>query len=67
MVVQQDRHDKRKGQLCPYAWLVKTNNPPSQFHFLSDTLLAAGSEWHLTAAALQPVSAMQREGLYLTR
>lgn len=52
MVVQQDRHDKRKGQLCPYAWLVQTNNPPSQFHFLSDTLPAAGSEWHLTAAAL---------------
>lgn len=67
MVVQQNRHDKRKGQLCPYAWLVKTNNPPFQFHFLSNALPVAGSEWHLTTAALWSVSAMQREGLYLTR
>lgn len=67
MIVQQDRHDKRRGQLCPYAWLVKTNNPPSQFHFLSDAVPVAGSEQHLTAAALWSVSAMQMEGFYLTR
>lgn len=67
MVVQQDGHDKRKGQLCPYARLVKINNPPPQFHFLSDALPVAGSEWYLTPAALWSVSAMQMEGLYFTR
>lgn len=67
MVVQQGRHDKREGQLCPYAWLVKTNHPPPKFLFLSGAFPVAGSEQHLTAAALWSLSAMQTEGLYLTR
>lgn len=58
MVVQQGRHDKREGQ---------TNHPPPKFLFLSGAFPVAGSEQHLTAAALWSLGAMQTEGLYLTR
>lgn len=57
MVVQQDTDDKINGQLCPYAWLVKTNNPAPQIHFLSDALPVAGFGSYLTAATLWSISA----------
>ena len=61
MVVQQDSHDKRNGQLCPYAWLVEANNSP-QIRFLGDVLPVAGSGLYLTAATLWSVSAIQVGG-----